>query len=521
MKLLKKSTLAGALALGLSAGFTPALADTLVVGTTQTPRHFNGAIQSGIATFMATAQVFASPLKYDANWNPEPYLADSWETSDDGLAVTLHLHPGVTFHDGEPLTSADVKFSIETIKANHPFQTMLAPVTEVETPDDLTVVIHLANPHPALMLAMSPALMPIIPEHVYGEGNIQENPANLSPIGSGPFKFVEYQQGEYYKLEKNPDFFIDGLPKMDEVIVQIIGDQANLTLSAERGDVDMVPFMSAIRDVQRLEKADGVEVSDSGYDAVGPLNWIAFNTKKAPFDDVRVRQAIGYAINKDFILTRLLGGVAKDSMGPITGTSPLATDEVEAYAFDLAKATALLDEAGLTPDADGVRFTATMDFIPGMAEMGRNLAEYMRTQLKPLGIEVEVRTAPDFPTWAQRIASYDFDMTEDSVYNWGDPVIGVHRTYLTSNIREGVIWSNTQQYSNPEVDALLDQAAVELDPAKRAELYKQFQQIVVAEAPILFINEVPFYTAYNDSLTGLPQTIWGAVSPWDEVEWTE
>ena len=521
MKLFSKSTLAGALALALSAGFTPAFADTLVVGTTQTPRHFNGAIQSGIATFMPTAQIFASPLKFDANWNPEPYLADSWETSEDGLSVTLHLHPGVKFHDGVALTSEDVKFSIETIKANHPFQTMLEPVTSIDTPDELTVVIHLAHPHPALLLAMSPALMPILPKHIYGEGNIQENPANLAPIGSGPFKFVEYKQGEYYKLEKNPDFFIAGEPKVDEVIVQIFGDQANLTLSAERGDVDMVPFMSAIRDVQRLEKAKGVEVSDAGYDAVGPLNWIAFNTKKPPFDDVRVRQAIGYAINKDFILQRLLGGVAKDSVGPITATSPLATDEVEKYAFDLDKAKALLDEAGLKPDANGVRFTATMDFIPAMAEMGRNLAEYMRTQLKPIGIEVEVRTAPDFPTWAKRIASYDFDMTEDSVYNWGDPVIGVHRTYLSSNIREGVIWSNTQQYSNPRVDELLAQAAVELDETKRAALYKEFEQIVVEEAPILFINEVPFYTAYKDGLTGLPQTIWGAVSPWSEIEWSK
>ncbi|QOL82108.1 ABC transporter substrate-binding protein [Pseudooceanicola spongiae] len=521
MKHLRSSTLAAAVALTLSGLFAPAQADTLVVGTTQVPRHFNGAIQSGIATFMASAQIFASPLRYDANWTPQPYLAKSWEVADDGLSVTLHLVEGATFHDGVPITSEDVKFSIMTIKANHPFQTMLAPVEDVETPDPLTAVIKLSKPHPALLLAMSPALMPIIPEHIYGEGDIQQNPANLAPVGSGPFKFVEYKQGEYYKLAKNEHFFLDGLPKMDEVIVQIIGDSANLVLATERGDIDMVPFLSGVRDVQRLEKAENVEVSDAGYDAVGALNWIAFNTKKAPFDNPAVRQAIGYATNKDFILQRLLGGVAKDSTGPITGTSPLATEDVEKYAFDLDKAKALLDEAGLTPDADGIRLRATIDYIPGMAEIGRNVVEYMRTQLKQVGIELEVRTAPDFPTWAQRISNYDFDMTEDSVYNWGDPVIGVDRTYISSNIRKGVIWSNTQQYSNAKVDELLAAAAIETDQTKRAALYKEFQQIVVADAPILYINEVPFYTAYKKGLTHLPDTIWGAVSPWDEVEWSK
>lgn len=203
---LKQFTLAAAVALALGAtalGGTGAQAapedgGTLVVGTTQVPRHFNGAIQSGQATALASTQIFASPLRYDANWNPQPYLAKSWEVAADGLSVTLHLVEGATFHDGQPITSADVKFSIMTIKKNHPFTTMLAPVTDVETPDPQTAVIKLAHPHPALLLAMSPALMPILPEHVYGQGDIQSNPANLKPVGSGPFVFEEYKQGEYY-----------------------------------------------------------------------------------------------------------------------------------------------------------------------------------------------------------------------------------------------------------------------------------------------------------------------------------
>ena len=137
---------------------------TLVVNAGN-PRHLNPAVQSGTATAIPGTQIFASPLRYDAEWNPHPYLAESWEVSDDGLSITLNLVQGATFHDGEPITSEDVKFSVETVKANHPFQAMYAPVTEVETPDDYTAIIRLEHAHPAILLAMSSALLPIIPEH--------------------------------------------------------------------------------------------------------------------------------------------------------------------------------------------------------------------------------------------------------------------------------------------------------------------------------------------------------------------
>ena len=494
---------------------------SLLVGSNQVPRHFNGAIQSGIATAVPSTQIFASPLRYDSKWNPEPYLAESWETSEDGLTVTLHLVEGARFHDGEPITSADVAFSIRTVKEHHPFTTMLEPISEVETPDDRTVVITLAHPHPALLLAMSPALMPVLPEHIYGEGDIQQNPANLNPVGSGPFRFVEYRQGEYIRLEKNEDFFIEGRPLLDEIVIQIFNDPANLTLAIERGDVEYAPFLSNVRDIQRLQGAADVTVSTEGGDAIGPINWLAFNTKKEPFDDKRVRQAIAYAVNKDFYLDRLLGGVAQDVPGPITPSSPLATDDLERYEFDLERAAELLDEAGLAPGADGVRFSMTIDYAPAAIDTGRNLVEYLRTQLRSIGVNVEVRTSPDFPTWAQRISNYDFDMTQDSVFNWGDPVIGVNRTYLSSNIRPGVIWSNTQQYENPRVDELLTAAARENDPAARAELYREFQQIVVDDAPIIFLSTVPLATAYKSGLEGLPTTIWGAAAPWDEMHWAQ
>ncbi|MEZ5675565.1 MAG: hypothetical protein R3D81_10160 [Thalassovita sp.] len=118
----------------------------------------------------------------------------------------------------------------------------------------------------------------------------------------------------------------------------------------------------------------------------------------------------------------------------------------------------------------------TIDFIPGAKEQQQSVAEYMKSQLKKIGINIEVRAAPDFPTWAGRVGGHDFELSMDIVFNWGDPVIGVHRTYMCSNIKKGVIWSNTQSYCNEQVDKLLNAAAVELDAEKRKALYAEFSK---------------------------------------------
>ncbi|HMK66050.1 MAG TPA: ABC transporter substrate-binding protein, partial [Thermodesulfobacteriota bacterium] len=154
----------------LSAYAAEADKTTLVGILNHAPRHFNGAVQSGVATMFPSAQLFASPLMFDDKWQPHPYLAKSRKISGDGLTVTLNLVKGATFHDGKPITSEDVAFSIMTIKNNHPFKTMFAPVSKVDTPDPLTAVIHLSQPHPAILLAMSQPLCPIIPKHIFGDG---------------------------------------------------------------------------------------------------------------------------------------------------------------------------------------------------------------------------------------------------------------------------------------------------------------------------------------------------------------
>ncbi|MEM7269228.1 MAG: ABC transporter substrate-binding protein [Pseudomonadota bacterium] len=513
------AAMAGASAIALAA---PAIAGshaggTLVIATTQTPRHLNGAVQSGTATAVPSTQIFASPLRYDENWDPEPYLAESWETSADGLTVTLNLVKNATFHDGHPITSEDVAYSIMVTKDNHPFKTMFEPVETIETPDDHTAIIKLSKPHPALMLALSPALAPTLPKHLFDNGeDPKSNSFNSAPVGSGPFMLESFTPGENIVLKKNPNHFQDGLPLLDEIIIRTVKDENSLLIAMENGEIDMYPFMAASTSIDRINKADGLTVTNAGYDAVGPINWLAFNTKSPKLSDVRVRQAIAYATDRDFIIKALHRGFSGVQRGPIIESSPFMDTSIPSYDVDLDKAKALMAEAGF---GDGMELT--VDFIPGPAEQQKNVAEYLKSQLKKIGIAVEVRAAPDFPTWAGRVSGHDFELSMDIVFNWGDPVIGVHRTYLSSNIREGVIWSNTQSYSNAKVDELLNAAAVELDAGKRKALYAEFQQAVAADLPVYWLNSLPYHTGHSTKIGSPPTSIWGPMHPLDKVFWAE
>lgn len=494
----------------------PTRGGTLVWSVGQTPRHLNPAVQSGIATGQPGAQLFATPLRFDENWNPQPYLAREWSVSDDGLAVTLKLVEGATFHDGHPITSKDVAFSIMTVKANHPFKTMFAPVETVETPDDLTAVIRLSQPHPAILLAMSSQLLSIIPEHIYGDGqDPKSHPRNAeNVVGSGPFKLVEFKRDQHIIMERYENFFIKDRPYVDRIVMRIIKDASSRAIALENGEVQLSAFESSTRDLARLKTRDGLTVTPKGYEAIGPIVWLAFNLQREPTSDRRVRQAIAYAVDRNFLVKALMQGLPQEARTGIHPGSPFYEPEVEAYDLDIDRANQLLDEAGYKRGADGMRFALTIDHGSLTTKAP---AEYLRPQLKKIGIDVTVRTSPDFPTWAKRISNWDFDMTWDTVFNWGDPVIGVHRTYLSDNIRKGVIWSNTQGYKNPEVDDILARAGQEMDPVKRKALYSEVQKILAVDLPVYWAYTVPYHTVYSDKIGNPPRTVWGTSSPLDEL----
>ena len=486
--------------------------------------HLNSAIQSGVATMVPGAQIFAGLVRLDDKFQAVPYLAKSWETSSDGLTWTFHLVNNATFHDGKPITSEDVAFSLETVKKNHPFGVaMFGNVDRVETPDPHTAVFKLSKPTPSLLPSLSPVLMSIIPKHVYSSPEpIRTHPANIKPVGSGPFKFSDYKPGEYLILERYDKFFLPGKPYLDRLIFHIMKDPTSIVISLERQKTQYAAYAPiSLRDIDRLEKLEHIKVTQKGYEAIGPLSWLAFNVRNKPLDDIRVRQAISYSIDRKFINQKLLIGRSVQATGPLHHGSPFYFGDVEKYDLNIDKANKLLDQAGYPRKDKGIRFSLMMDYEPTNPEIQKNIAEYIREALQPVGIDVKLRTSPDFPTWMRRISNWDFELTIDTVFNYPDPVIGVHRTYICSNIKKGVMWSNTQGYCDPKVDEILEKASVEKDFAKRKALYAEFQKIVTQELPVAWTFEVPSYTAYHKDLGNPPLTVWGAMAPFDEVYWVK
>ena len=492
---------------------------TLVVGLPSILRHLNHAIQAAPVNLVG-AQIFASPVRFDKDWTPQPYLAESWTFQDDGKSLLLRLVPGATFHDGHPITSEDVAFSIMAVKASHPFNTMLAPVERVDTPAPHVAIIRLKHEHPALLLALSPALCPIMPKHIYGDGtDLRVHPRNSTPVGSGPFKLVSFVPNQQIVLERHAGFFIKDRPKVARLIFRVLPDPVIQMLELERGGIHMTTTAVTATQLEQAGRIKGVRVVDKGGEAIGPVGWLEFNLRKKPFDDLRVRKAIAYAIDKDFIVKQLHRGTSQVATGPIAPGSPFFSNVgVEPYKLDLARAERLLDEAGYRKKPDGTRFTMTLDYQPGIPDNYETIAQYLKPQLRRVGIDVTVRTSPDFATWAKRVGGWEHEATMSGAFAWGDPVIGIHRTWISSNIRPGVIFSNTQGYSSPKVDELFARASVERDLDKRRKLYAEFQQILSQDVPVAFTHVWSRrYVARNEVLHA-PEGIWGAAVPYDQID---
>ncbi len=483
------------------------------------PTQLNPAVGGGAPMGVAGMQIFAGLLQFDEKFKPRPYLAKTWEVAADECTYTFHLEKDATFHDGKPITSADVAFSLEAVKQYHHFgPVMFRALEKVETPDPYTVVVKLKHPYPSFMASLHPMLMPILPKHIYGEGEFRKNPANVKPVGSGPFKFVEWKRGRHIILERYENFFRKGRPYLDRVVIEYIPDFAARAVALETGAVHLLPFsIIGADDARRLEKMPQIALTMKGYEALGVRTWFAINLRKPPLNNVKVRKALAHTMDKDFLDKEIFLGFGQPATGPFHYAGSFYNPNVQRYEYNLNKANQLLDEAGYKRGADGVRFNLTVDYFPGRPET-KTLCEYMREQFKKVGINCTLRVSPDFPSYSAKIAEWNYEIMNDIVFDYPDPVIGIERMYISSNIKK-LIWTNTMGYSNPEVDRLFGEAQVEQNFGKRKKLYHRAQEILVDELPIIWMQDFGFFTLYNKDYDGLPMDVWGVLNPFDTVYW--
>jgi len=451
-------------------------------------------------------------------------VADSVEVSADGTVYTFHIRPGITFHDGTPLTAKDVAFSLNFYKAHEDFPFLNFYTLSFETIEataDQTVVLTLNEAIPNLesqLLALY-----ILPEHVwsqYAEGSAAAEFENLEMIGSGPFKMQEYQQNEFVHLTANQEYFL-GAPKIDEAIFQTFGNEDALVQALQTGQVDMITEMPNTA-VPTLNRAEHVTLVTGA--PLGPSVRDIILNQTAPEDcpteqgglctghpallDRNVRLALAHATDKQNIIDVAMLGLADPGLTLVAlGQAYWYNDQIGDYAFDTTLANQILDDGGyLDTDGDGIRempdgsrpLTFRLQWANDIPEAPR-IAELLGQSWSQVGIKTEPQAVDPDALTSICCPTFDFDIIIWG-WSWGpdpnDP-LGVMRT---DQIPTG---SSETGYANEEFDALYDQQAVELDPEKRRDLVFQMQQIVFDD--IVYI--VPYYQrtvqAYrNDRFTG-------------------
>jgi len=468
-------------------------------------------------------KVYEGLFDYDNDGKMVPMLAESYEMSADGKTVTFKLRKNVRWHDGKPFTSADVKFTIlEVLKKVHPRgPNSFREVSRIDTPDDHTAIFHLDNPAPYMMRSFSAYESPMVPMHLLEGQDVKSASLANNPVGTGPFKFVEWKKGQYIRLDKNEDYWQEGLPYLDRIVGRFIPDASTRTAAMENGEV-MYAAYNAIPNIDavRLKERDDIGVTTDGYSMINPMALIEFNTIEGPFVDPAIRRAISTAIDRRFMIDTIFFGYGKPATSALSSnfkaTNLHAAMPNYPETGDAAAANAMLDAAGYAKDANGVRMRAVLDIIP-YGEDWRRAGEYLKQVMGDIGIEVELRYE-DVPTWLKRVYhNYDFEMNINYFYQLPDPVLGVHRHYGTNQIRQGTHFVNSSRYSNPELDALLDSGSKEPDAAKRTATYKEVQEILAQDMPVVNLFALEFLTVYNTQLKGAYGSAMGAYGSFREA----
>ena len=449
-------------------------------------------------TQTVAGKIYEGLLRYDHDLNPMPGLAESWEVSPDGLTYTFKLRPNAKWHDGTPFTAKDVVFTTaKFLPEVHPrARANFSHVESVTAPDDHTVTFKLKQPFPAFMKAFEVSSAPMMPAHIYDGTDYKQNPKNSTPIGTGPFKFQQWVKGSHIHLVRNGDYYLDGKPYLDGIYFRVIPDAASRALALESGQVDISQYNDVEPfDVPRLKELPHLTMTTKGYEFVAPLSWIEINTRSAPLEDKRFRQALAHGLNREFIRDRIWFGLGRVATGPVNSVTPFHEPDVPEYEYDTDKAEELLDEMGLEPNGSGVRAEITLTPMP-YGETWARLGEYIKQSWGKIGVKVNLEST-DVAGWVQKVSNWDYQTTNNFVYQYGDPSLGVARTYISDNIRKGVMFSNTMGYSNPKVDELFAKAAVENDAGQRAAQLSEAQKILVGDMPVIWLLEMEFPTFVN------------------------
>ena len=439
----------------------------------------------------------------------EPGLATEWSVSDDGTEVTLTLREGVKFADGSDMSAEDVKWSLDRARnpENGIWNGLIASIDAIEIADPSTVVLKLKNPDPTIIPALAVFNTAILPKALFeaqpGETDAEKAAAFAEhPVGTGPFVFESLDRGTRMRMVRNPHHWELGedgepLPYLDSVTFEVIPDDATRILklkSGELGGAEFIPFA-------RVAELDADLNVDMQLFPGTRVTYLTMNVRPElsdgtpnPLSDVKVRQALNYAIDKDAIVQIVTYGVGTPSQSYMSSTTPMARLEGEPYPYDPEKAKALLGE---TEWADG--FEVSIYALAGSAdEIAIDSA--VQQMWSQLGVKLNIEQV-DNATRTEHYRAGDFQMRNSSWTNdINDP------SQITSYMAYyPLIESLHSGWNVDEVNKLFEQSQQELDPQARAEQYDRIQEIHTSEAPVVYLYETPYPVALQSNVKGFYQ----------------
>lgn len=493
MKILKSIIVATALTLALGTAANAQRTD-IVIGMVLEPPHLDPTAGAAAAIKEIGYQnIFEGLTRMNDSGEVLPGLARSWDISEDGTVYTFHLAEGVTFHDGTPFSAQDVKFSLDRARAEgstNPQKGLFAAIENVEVIDDNTVEVTLSSPQGNFLFNMAWGEAAIVSEA--SAGTNQEN-----PIGTGPFKFDNWARGSAVTLSRYEDYWGDDV-YLDRAEFRFVPDAAAAIPALLSGDVHAMSNMPAGDALSQIENDPRFEVVVGSTEGETILS---LNNAREPFDDLRVRQAIAHAINRDDVIAAASSGLGVPIGSHFAPHHPAYVDLTGTYPHDPERARELLAEAG---HADG--FSATLRLPP--PPYARDGGQVIAAQLRQVGIELEIIPV-EWAEWLSQVfTDKDFDMT---IISHVEPVdIGIYA-------RPDYYF----QYQNEEFNALYEELTVTADEDRRNEIFGDLQRILAEDAPVGFLYQMPKIGVWDARIEGMWENWPLAVADLSQVRWTE
>ena len=437
-------------------------------------------------------------VAYDTDYNMYPDLAESVDVAPDGLQYTFNLRQGVKFHDDSELKAADVKYTIDYYRdpANAAtIQTAYTGIDSVEAPDDYTVVVKMATVNAASLVTW--ATNPII--HSAHHQEVGDATYSTSPIGTGPFKLKEWKASEYTELEAFADYF-KGRPSIDFIRMDVVPEDAVRKAALDTGDADSSAWPLLVEDSLALEQDPNFKVFRTPGDSI---KHFPINNEQPYFADKRCRQALMHALDRQRIIDDLWNGAAEVAHSNIPPGSQYYKADLKQYEFDPEKAKALLDEAGWTEGADGIRekdgakfaFTCT---VKAGDQARKAIAELAQQLFKDVGVEMQLAEAPV----AEILEAMRSGTMEMSIFNWtyNSGVLEPDATDTLSSVGG----NNFPHFKNAEMDELCSQGLQKVEPAERKPIYDRIQEIFAEEVPVLYLQYDTWMLPFAVRIEGLP-----------------